>query len=136
MTMMKAMGARIKEQRKEGEVVQAECVAKGAALLDKKYPGWATMVDVEELVNLAQLSYLPLLRMIYKNDRDPYKTLGLGTSFCIGMEYGFEAHDLGLLIWAAEEGAEATSLDWVVLAELWKAEIEKRREHFAPYAYV
>lgn len=97
----------------------AERVARGAALLDKRMPGWAARIDLSvlDLANECRC----VLGQLWTGDDDPYVT-GLRTLDLVdgGRPYGFVTGDVGNIDDALAEYRE--------LDELWIAEIQRRRE--------
>jgi hypothetical protein len=91
----------------------AERVARGAALLDGRRPGWAEAVDLDEL-ELSSCQYC-VLGQLYGDFYAGRTALGLRESE-ISAPYGFD-------IYSTREGDE----DFEALAEEWRKLIRARR---------
>jgi len=103
-------------------VTAAKRVARGAALLDEKRPGWAAEIDLRKL-DLASGRDCPLGQLwTAKLAGPPFRT---DDAYMLGLE------DLGIYGDSDEYGfnrSEENWSTWAELDELWIAEIRRRTE--------
>lgn len=105
------------------DIDYAARVARGIALMDEKWPGWATEIDLETL-NIADGSCCVTAQYAkHREGRSSYM-LGqdlLGLSDSAYEAHGFNAEGQSTRVLPCSDG------DYDTLNGLWKAEIERRR---------
>jgi hypothetical protein len=106
------------------DIDYAERVQRGIALLDEKWPAWATEIDLEEL-DIRSGTRCMTAQYAKRHDLGGYwheamESLGLVEGDGTYEGHGFNADNTGV-DYARDDASYAT------LNGLWKAEIERRR---------
>lgn len=110
------------------DIDYAARVAKGIALLDVKWPEWATEIDLDRL-DIQNGSSCLTAQYARKQGRDSWFTVGQGL---LGLSQGdYENHGFDV---DADVDTRLMDPVYETLNGLWKAEIEHRRTAATPEA--
>ncbi len=117
---------------------QAEYIAKGAELLDKKYPYWENNIDYEKFSQSDGFNAggYELLWSLYGSKEDACKALDIPCGHGTLMFYGFTIIDVMWMLMNGDEGGEhdPDSSFYIESREqfrsLWKKQIDLRRYSF------
>jgi hypothetical protein len=104
------------------DIDYAERVQRGIALLDEKWPAWATEIDLETL-DIESSYDCATAQYAERMGEERYYTAGQGLLNLTAGEY--IAH--GFNLEADAETGEVAQERYEPLTALWKAEIERRR---------
>jgi hypothetical protein len=111
------------------EIDYAARVQRGIALMDIKWPNWATEIDLERL-DIQNDSHCVTAQYAKSRGRAPWFTNGQNLLDLDDRSYELHGFDLD----DVRESARSEEVAYVTLNGLWKAEIIRRREAARPEA--
>ncbi len=105
---------------------QRSYVLKGAALLDKKKPGWANLIKLKG----GELPYafgFDVLGSIFNSKAEGVRILGIDCNYSTLMNKGLAVLDWGRVFFQCKEGSNVHPIDREAFEQLWKEQILMRR---------